>query len=330
MGPGTTGFFLKKSEMNRKRGDSKQKGTIAASQNSATKLTLIVVIGLIVLKVVVSVITGSISILAQAVDSSLDLLAVVITFVAVRIATKPADEEHPFGHGKVDNIAAAAQALLILTAGGLIIYSAVRRIIVGATVELPEAGIAVMLVSMIVSIFLSRHLLKVSRATGSVALEANSRNIAVDVYSTASVMVGLLVVRFTGLQILDPIIALAVAGLILKSGYDVLRKSFGGLIDVKLPQAEEDAIRFCIMEHNYQMVAFHDLRTRRAGSYRYIELHLVMPKNESVEEAHRMCDHLERDIKNRLPHTQVTIHVEPCATECEQCSVSCTLKDRGD
>ena len=108
------------------------------------------------------------------------------------------------------------------------------------------------------------------------------------------------------------------------------RKSFGGLIDVKLPQAEEDAIRSCIMEHNYQMVAFHDLRTRQAGSYRYIELHLVMPKNASVEEAHRMCDHLERDIKNRLPHTHVTIHVEPCATECDQCSVSCTLKDRDD
>jgi len=309
---------------------TRKKGTIAASQNSATRLTLIVVIGLIVLKVVVSVITGSISILAQAVDSSLDLLAVVITFVAVRIATKPADDEHPFGHGKVDNIAATAQALLILTAGGLIIYSAVRRIIVGATVELPEAGIAVMLVSMIVSIFLSRHLRKVSRATGSVALEANSRGIAVDIYSTASVMAGLLVVRFTGLQILDPIIALAVAGLILKSGYDVLRKSFGGLVDARLPQAEEDAIRLCIMKHYYRVVAFHDLRTRKSGSYRYIDLHLVMPKNESVEEAHRMCDHLEHDIKNRLPRTQVTIHVEPCATECEQCSVSCTLKRRGD
>lgn len=310
--------------------NTKKRTAIVTSQNNAAKLMLIVVVGLIALKVVVAVITGSISILAQAVDSSLDLLAVVITFIAVRIATKPADREHPFGHGKVDNIAATAQALLIFAAGGLIIYSAIHKIIVGATVELAEAGIAVMLVSMIVSIFLSRHLLKVSRATGSIALEANSRNIAADVYSTASVMAGLLVVRFTGLKILDPIIAMAVAALILKSGYDVLRKSFGGLIDVKLPQAEEDAIRFCIMEHDYQLVAFHNLRTRKAGSYRYIDLHLVMPKNASVEEAHRTCDHLERDIRNRLPKAHVTIHVEPCATECKQCSVSCTLKDSGD
>jgi len=291
---------------------------------------LIVVIGLIVLKVVVVVITGSISILAQAVDSSLDLLAVVITFIAIRIATKPADREHPFGHGKVENIAATVQAVLIFIAGSLIIYSAVQKIITGAKVELAEAGIGVMLVSMIASIFLSRHLFKVSKAVDSIALQANAHNIATDVYSTAAVLAGLTVVRFTGLDILDPLIAMVVALLILKTGYNVLRKSFGGLIDVKLPQIEEDEIRSCIMEHDCQLVAFHDLRTRKAGSHRYIDLHLVMPKNASVEEAHRVCDHLEQDIRNRLPRTQVTIHVEPCATECDRCSVSCTLKDRKD
>ena len=109
----------------------------------------------------------------------------------------------------------------------------------GATVELAEAGIGVMLVSMIASIFLSRHLFKVARATDSVALEANAHNITADIYSTAAVLVGLTVVRLTGLNILDPIIAMGVALLILKSAYDVLRKSFGGLIDVKLPEAEE-------------------------------------------------------------------------------------------
>jgi len=311
-------------------GGSKKKKAIVASQSGAAKLMLIVVIGLIVLKVAVAIITGSISILAQAVDSSLDLLAVVITFVAIRIATKPADEEHPFGHGKVENIAATVQAILIFATGGLIIYSAVQRMITGARVELAEAGIGVMLVSMIASIFLSRHLFKISQAADSIALQANAHNIAADVYSTAAVLAGLVAVRFTGLNILDPIIAMAVALLILKTGYNVLRKSFGGLLDVKLPQAEEDEIRSCIMEHDCQMVAFHDLRTRKAGSHRYIDLHLVMPKNASVEEAHRMCDHLERDIRNRLHHTHLTIHVEPCTTECDQCSVSCTLKDRDD
>jgi cation diffusion facilitator family transporter len=301
-----------------------------SSPGGAAKLSLAVVIGLIGLKVVVAVITGSISILAQAVDSFLDLFAVVITFLAIGIATKPADKEHPFGHGKAENIAAIVQAVLIFAAGGLIVYSAVRRIIVGVTVELTEAGIGVMLVSILVSIFLSRHLLKVSRAAGSIALEANAHNIAADVYSAAGVLVGLVVIRFTGLSILDPIVALVVSVFILKSAYVVTRKSFGGLIDVRLPQVEEDEIRSSIMEHGCQLAGFHDLRTRKAGRQRYIDLHLVMPKNASVEEAHQICDQLEQAIKNRLPYASVTIHVEPGNIECEQCSVSCTIRDRSD
>ena len=297
-----------------------------STRSGAPKLSLIVVTGLIVLKVVVAVITGSISILAQSVDSFLDLFAILVILFAVGIATRPADEEHPFGHGKVEDIAAIVQAILIFTASGLIIYSAVRRIILGTAVELTEAGIGVMLVSIIVSIFLSRHLLKVSRATDSIALEASARNIAADVYSAAAVLAGLIAIRFTGLNILDPIIALLVALFILKVAYDVLRKSFGGLIDVKLPEAEEIVIKSCIIEYSGQLVGFHELRTRKAGSQRIIDLHLVMPKNASVEEAHRVCDHLEQDIENELQHTSVTIHVEPCTIECDQCSVPCGLR----
>jgi len=297
-----------------------------STKSSAARLSLIVVIGLIAIKIVVAVITGSISILAQGVDSFLDLFAIVITLIAVGMATKPADEEHPFGHGKVENIAAVVQSVLIFTAAGLIIYSAVRRIISGTAVELTEAGIGVMAVSIGASILLSRHLLRVSRATGSVALEANAHNIAADVYSAAGVLVGLAIVRLTGLSIFDPIIALIVTLVILKTAYDVMRKSFGGLIDARLPKAEEDEIMSCIMEHGGQLVGFHELRTRKAGSHRFIYLHLVMPKNASVEVTHRMCDHLEEDIESRLHYTSVTIHVEPCSIECDQCHVSCTLR----
>lgn len=300
--------------------------TVFSTRGGAAKLSLIVVIGLIALKVVVAVVTGSISILAQALDSFLDLFAVVIILFALSIATKPADKEHPFGHGKAEDIAAIGQAVLIFIAGGLIIYSAVRRIILGTTVELTEAGIGVMVVSIIVSIFLSRHLRKVSRATDSMALEASARNIAADVYSAAGVLVGLIAIYFSGLTILDPIIALLVALFIFKVAYDVLRRSFGGLIDVKLPEAEENAIRSAILEHIGELVDFHQLRTRKAGNQRYIDLHVVMPKNISMEEAHQMCDHLEQDIENRLQHTNVTIHVEPCDKECDQCPIPPELR----
>jgi len=209
----------------------------------------------------------------------------------------------------------------------LIIYSAVRRIIEGTTVELTEAGIGVMLVSVIVSIFLSRHLIKVSRATGSIALEANARNIAADVYSASGVLVAMLVIRFTRLSILDPIVALGVSLFILKAAYDVLKKSFGELVDVRLPKEEEEEIISCFTEHSTELVGFHEVRTRRAGNQRFVDLHLMMPKNASVEEAHLMCDHLEQDIESRLPNSSVTIHVEPCDVECDQCFViTCSLR----
>lgn len=298
---------------------------MSTTKENAAKLSIASVSLLIILKVVASILTGSIGILAQAVDSFLDLFAVAVTFLAIRIAVKPADGEHPFGHGKVENVAAIVQAILIFSAGGLIIYSAIRRIITGTAIELTEVGIGVMLVSIIASIFLSRHLLRVAQTADSAALEANARNIAADVYSAAAVLAGLIVVRFTGLHIIDPVIALLVALFILKVAYDVVRRSFGALIDVRLPEAEENAIRASVMEHGGEVVSFHRLRTRKAGSQRYIDLHLVMPKNASVDESHRMCDHLEQDIKNRLHHTSVTIHVEPCSIECDQCQVSCNL-----
>lgn len=290
-----------------------------STRSGAAKLAVVVVIGLVGLKVAVAVVTGSISIIAQAVDSFLDLFAIAITLLAVGIAARPADEKHPFGHGKVEDIAAVVQAILIFAAGGLIIYSAVLRIITGTTIELTEVGMGVMLVSVVASLFLSRHLRRVSQATDSIALEASARNIAVDVYSAAAVLAGLLVIRFTGLNIFDPIIALLVALFILKVAYDVLRKAFGGLIDVKLSEAEESIIRSSIMECAGEVVGFHELRTRKAGDQRYIDLHLVMPKDASVEEAHRLCDELERDMKTRLPHTTILIHVEPCSEECDQC-----------
>lgn len=290
-----------------------------STRSGAARLAVVVVIGLVGLKVLVAVVTGSISVIAQAVDSFLDLFAIVITFLAVGIAARPADEKHPFGHGKVEDIAAVVQAMLIFAAGGLIIYSAVLRIITETTIELTEAGMGVMLVSIVASLLLSRHLRRVSQATDSIALEASARNIAVDVYSAAAVLAGLLVIRFTGLQIFDPIIALLVALFILKVAYDVLIKSFGRLIDVKLSEDEESIIRSSIMECAGEVVGYHELRTRKAGNQRYIDLHLVMPKDASVEEAHRLCDELERDMKTKLSHTTVLIHVEPCSEECSQC-----------
>ncbi len=295
-----------------------------SGKSGATRLSIIIVISLIVLKTAVSIITGSLSILAQAVDSFLDLFAVGVTYIAVRFSSRPADAEHPFGHGKAENIAAVIQAVLIFLAGGSIIYSAIMRIESADALNLTEAGMAVMAVSILASIFLSRHLRKVARQEDSMALEANARNIATDVYSASAVLVGLIVVRFTGWDIIDDILAGIVALLIIKVGFDVVRNSFGGLVDVKLPEEEESKIKAAITEHFHEeVVSFHKFRTRKAGNQRYIDLHLVMPKHITLEEAHDMCDHLEKDMRTRLRRTDVTIHVEPCDGKCAACQIKC-------
>ena len=293
-----------------------------STERGAANLLIGVVVSLILLKVIVGWISGSISVFAQAADSFLDLFAGLVTFFAVRVATKPADEEHPFGHGKVEDMAGVVQGVLIFIAAGVIIYSAVIRIINNTAIELAEAGIGAMLVSMVASILLSRHLLKVSRATGSVVLEANARNITGDIYSTAAVLIGLLVARLTGLSILDPIMAIGMAIYIAKIAYDTLGKPLLGLVDASLPRSEQAVIESCLAEQGSQIVGFHELRTRRSGNQRYIDLHLVMAKSISLEHAHQVCDLLEIDIQARLPRTNVTIHVEPCDGKCEYCSVN--------
>ncbi len=288
---------------------------------------LITVIGLFIVKVLVGVLTDSISIWAQAADSSLDIFAVVITFFTIGFSARPADQEHPFGHGKVEDIAAAVQALLLVAAVFAIDYSAVLRLLHGEVIQATEAGIGVMVLSLIVSVFLSRHLFKVAKATGSMALEANANNIRGDVFSTSGVFLGLVAVRITGLTILDPIVAILVSLLILRAAYRVARMAFEGLVDVKLPKEDEDALNAILREHSDRFVGVHRVRTRHSGSQHYIDLHMVMPKNLTVEQAHSMCDHLEKDIADKLANASVTIHVEPCDTACQRCSVTtCNLR----
>ncbi len=289
---------------------------------------------LILMKVVAGVLTGSISLIAEAIHSLMDLAASIVAFFSVRISDKPADKEHPFGHGKAENISAVIEAILIFAAAIIIIYQAIQRIIKGETLELLEIGIGIMALSIVVNVIVSRYLLRISRETDSLALEADARHLTMDVVTMAGVLVGLLIVRLgravgLNLNMLDPVVAIAVSLLIMNTAYGLTRRSFGGLVDVKLPEEEEKKIRQAITEHfGGEVVGFHRLRTRKAGSQRYIDLHLVMPRYITLEEAHRMCDHLEQDIRKRLVRTDVTIHVEPCDGNCEECRINCDQKQK--
>ncbi|NOQ43812.1 MAG: cation diffusion facilitator family transporter [Dehalococcoidia bacterium] len=278
---------------------------------------------LILLKLVAGILTGSVSIIAEAIHSGIDLLAALIAFVSLRIAGRPADREHPFGHGKVENVSGTIEAVLIFVAAIFIIYQAINRIIAGAIVEYLSIGITVMAISVVVNIIVSRHLLRIARDSDSIALEADARHLTADVYTSLGVLAGLVVVQVTGLNILDPIIAICVSIFILRAAYNLTRRAFPPLIDTRLPEDEEVLIESIMSEHMGELVGFHELRTRKAGSERYIELHMMMARDASVERAHSLCDHLEEDIKSRLPNIHVTIHIEPCDMDCDTCPDNC-------
>jgi cation diffusion facilitator family transporter len=271
-------------------------------------LSNIFVIGI---EVTAGVLTGSVAIIAGAANSLLDLIAALIAVLGLRVAYRPPDHGHPFGHGKAENVAAFAEGILILVGAGWVIYEAVGRLVTGVKLEFLEVGMGVMLVSVTVNFAVSRFLFRMARRHDSLALEADARHLVADIYTSLGVVVSLVLVRLTGFELLDPIVALGVALLILKAAWDVGRKTFPGLVDARLPKEEERVIVDTIVEHYRQFIDFHELRTRHSGRTHYVELHLTLAAKMSLEEAHKLCDHLEKDIQARLPNTEVTIHCEP-------------------
>jgi cation diffusion facilitator family transporter len=271
---------------------------------------------LIVIKLVVGFLSGSVSIVSEAIHSFMDLAAAVMAFFSIRIAQRPADPGHPYGHEKVENVSAVLEAVLIFVAAGLIIYEAVKKLVTHEPIQHLELGVAVMLVSGIVNIFVSRRLYKVAREEESVALEADALHLKTDVYSSLGVGAGLLVIIVLGrvahiswASRLDPIVAMAIAGLILRESWAMLRKAFGPLLDTSIAPQELAAIQESVARHPNASV--HSVRTRRAGGKKHIDFHLSVPESMSVKESHHLCDLIEKDLEKRLSHTSILIHIEP-------------------
>jgi len=309
----------------------RRSATIRASlarPDTASKISIVVIFLLIVMKAVTSVVTGSIGIRADAIHSTIDLAGVVVGFLGIRISSRPPDADHSFGHGKAQDIAGVVISGLIFFAAGAIAYEAIRRLISGGELEMVTLGIYVTVAAIVANAVVSWYAFKVAKSADSTALEASGRDMFADVLSSIAVLAGLVLVRVTGSNLPDPIVSLLVAALIARAAFTTARKSFDGLMDTRLPEAEEEIIRTCIREHMGQLVDFHELRTRKSGDRRHIYLHLVMPKNASVDEAHSMCDHLEEDLQTRLLRVNVVIHVEPCDVECHNCAASCTVRQR--
>ncbi|MCI0693831.1 cation diffusion facilitator family transporter [candidate division KSB1 bacterium] len=256
-------------------------------------------------------ITGSVGLLSDALESIVNLATALVAFVALMIAVRPADATHPYGHEKIEYFSSGVEGALILVAAVGIIYSAIQRLLNPMPLAELDTGLLLGLVAAATNFIVAQLLLSASRHHDSITIEADAKHLLTDVWTTIGVLAALLVVKFTNWTIIDPLIAFAVGGNIIFSGIDLLRRSFRGLMDFRLPAEEIAAIEDVLGMYVGRQRVYHNLRTRKSGSQRFIEFHLLVPGDTSVREAHALCERIETEIRRRLSHTIVTIHTEP-------------------
>ncbi len=291
-----------------------------STKSGAAALSILSNTVLVILKLVVGIITQSVSVISEAAHSAIDLVASIIAFFSVRAADVPPDEDHPFGHGKIENISGVVEAILIFFAAAYIVYEAMERLMQslgGKHTEVqPSWGILVMGVSMIANHLISGYLFKVAKRTDSVALAADAHHLRTDVWTSVGVFVGLIIMallnifKIPGAAVVDSAVAIAVAFLIVKVAYDLTREAGMPLLDTRLPGDEVSLVKNILLSDE-RIVGYHKLRTRKAGASRHIDVHLIVPVSMSVADAHDVAEEIEDKIRAELNFAHVMTHVEP-------------------
>lgn len=304
------------------------------TKEGAAKLSIFAVAIMLVMQAVAAWVTGSMSVRADALHSLIDLVSTIIGFVGIRVALRPADADHHYGHAKAEALAGFIIGGLILLVAGTIIYEAIQRLLHPEPISLIAVGIWVTAVVVVINIAVSLWVTRVARKTDSVALLAEGKHLWADVLSSLAVVIGLLLVSFTGVVILDTIVAIVIGIFIAKEAIEPLKTSLDNIMDRKLPESEQAIIEKTIAEFSQQVTGLYSLRTRKAGSQRFIDLSFTMPRNVTVAEAHHVCQQISHRISHEMNSTLVTTHIIPCTSEdrakrpadCTHCQVDCTMR----
>jgi len=274
-------------------------------------LSITVAIALIIIKLVFGVITNSVSILASAVDSFLDLSASSVNYFSIRKSEKPADHDHRFGHGKAEGLAGLFQCFVIGVSSIYLIYLSVWRLLNGGNLQDLNLGIIVIAFSIVVSLLLARYIRRVAKETESIALKADSLHYQFDVYTNIGIVIALTIIKFTDLNLIDPIISIVIAVLIIWSAKDIVMQSLNILMDKELPEEVVTEIEEIIINHNPEVRSFHKLRTRNAGSVKFIEFHVVLNHELTFVKSHELAEDIIKEIEAVIPNSEVTVHVDP-------------------
>ncbi len=290
-------------------------------------LALSVTIGLTLFKVAVGMISGSVGVLSEAIHSALDLVSAAVAYFTIREAGKPADPAHPFGHGKFETLSSLLESALLLAASGFILFEAVDHIQNPHAIQHEWLAMITIAVSMVVSYWAFRHNAGVARTTESSALHVNALHFLSDVIASAGVLMGLILMKLTGWLMIDPIIAIGVAIYIGAISVSQIKRSLLELADTTLPEEEIARVRAALGEFRDRVLDIHEIRTRRSGSMRHIDFHLVTCGLQTVRESHTTCDAIEDEITQLFAgNANVTIHVEPCEHENVRCRENCPYR----
>lgn len=266
---------------------------------------------LIVLKFIAGIMSGSVSIISEAIHSSVDLIGSIVAFFSVKASSKPADELHPYGHGKIENVSGIIEGVLILIASGMIILEAVKKIFDFNSIKNSNIAIIVMLVAAFVNFIVSRILYKVGREEDSMALQADALHLKTDIYTSLGVAVGIIIIKLTGIHILDSIVAIIVALMIVKEGVELIKDGFNEIIDIRLCDEDEIEIKTVIEKHKNYFIDYHKLKTRKSGNMRYADFHITVNSETTVKEAHDIVGNIKKDMNERFRNIRINIHVDP-------------------
>ena len=266
---------------------------------------------IILLKIIAGIISGSISIISEAIHSISDFLASVLTFFAVSRSSEPADKDHPFGHGKYEDMSGFIEGGLIIFAGFYIIYEALSKLVSGYSINTESMlGIYVMAFAVIANFIVSSYLFYVAKKSDSVSLYADAQHLRTDIFSSLGVLMGLVLIKITGIVALDSIIALIVAVVIMKTGFSISKDTLNNLLDGPLPEQDISKIEK-ILKNNCSIKGYKDLKARKAGQCKDIELTIFFEPDLTISECHKTCDEIENEMKNILHNADITIHAEP-------------------
>lgn len=274
-------------------------------------LSILSNIVLSLLKIIAGALSGSLSIISEAIHSMSDFLASIITFFSVSKSAIPADDDHPYGHGKYEDMAGLIEGVLIILASLFIIYKSVKKIIFAVPFETESNfGIAVMFIAVIMNIFVSSMLFKVAKESNSISLYADGEHLRTDIYSSLGVLIGLILIKITGYTVLDPIVAIFVAVLIYRAGYTISKRSMSNLLDHSLPDDDIKKIK-SIINGNSVTLKEHSIKARQIGPAKDIDLILQFPQETTICECHKICDKVEDKIQMLYPNCSISIHSEP-------------------